>query len=392
MSALRFANSTPLQSAGMPLETQVDCAPRFFKHPRRYLSDRNLLMTPRFDSVFQRGVVGIFGLIGLFPAWGAPTFLGVDRLTNGDIVLRLSAPSGEYCKLETSTDLANWEGFATLRSTGTITHTDSRAPYLGQRFYRASQLSGTNIVTGDHIPTSAGDVVIHPIDHASFVMQWNGKMIYNDPVGATSLYAGLPLADLILVSHGHSDHFSNSTLAAVRGPTVAIVAPPTVRTSMTTALQMVTTGLANDASTTQIGINIEAVPAYNDIYHPRGTGTSGNGYILTIGNKRIYMSGDTGETAEMRALTNIDVAFLAMNVPFTMSITQATSVVRAFQPRVVYPYHYRNQAGTYLDFTALRQMVGTDQGIEIRRRIWYAPNNARPLGTSQKGRAHAHVH
>jgi L-ascorbate metabolism protein UlaG (beta-lactamase superfamily) len=276
-----------------------------------------------------------------------------------------------------------------LRSTGTITHTDSRAPYLGQRFYRASQLTGTNIVTGDHVPTSAGDIVIHPITHASFVMQWNGMMIYNDPDGAASLYAGLPLANLILVSHGHGDHFDQTTLAAVRGPTVAIVAPPTVRTSMNAALQAVTTPLANGESATLIGITIEAVPAYNN-NHPRGTGMSGNGYVLTIGGKRIYIAGDTGDVAEMRALTNIDVAFLPMNAP-TMTITQAASAVRAFQPRVVYPYHY-GSGGIYSDLTSFRQMVGTDQGVEVRRRIWYPPSNARGKSALPKRRAHAHLH
>ena len=373
----------------MLLQTQVDWARFFFNHRAAVALQLHSFMPQRFPDVRSRAAALIGAVAALLPAGAAPTFLSVDRQPNGDIVLRLAAPSGEYCKIETSTDLASWEGLATLRSAGTLTHTDSRAPYLAQRFYRASQLTGTNIVTGDHIPTSAGDIVIHPITHASFVMQWNGMMIYNDPDGAASLYSGLPLANLILVSHGHGDHFDQTTLAAVRGPTVTIVAPPTVRTSMNAALQAVTTPLANGESTTQIGITIEAVPAYNN-NHPRGTGISGNGYVLTIGGKRIYIAGDTGDVAEMRALTNIDVAFLPMNAP-TMTITQAASAVRAFQPRVVYPYHY-GSGGIYSDLTSFRQMVGTDHGVEVRRRIWYPPSNARGKGPAPKRRAHAHVH
>jgi L-ascorbate metabolism protein UlaG (beta-lactamase superfamily) len=116
-----------------------------------------------------------------------------------------------------------------------------------------------------------------------------------------------------------------------------------------------------------MGMTIEAVPAYND-NHPRG---NGNGYVVTIGGKRIYISGDTGNTPEMRALPNIDVAFLCVNLPFTMSVTDAAGALRAFRPRVVYPYHYRNSGGTFSDLEALRQMIGTDLGIELRARRWY---------------------
>jgi L-ascorbate metabolism protein UlaG (beta-lactamase superfamily) len=136
---------------------------------------------------------------------------------------------------------------------------------------------------------------------------------------------------------------------------------------MTTTLKGLTTIMTNGASTSAMGVTIDAIPAYN-ANHPLGTG---NGYILTIGDKRIYMSGDTGNIAEMRALTNIDVAFVCMNVPFTMSVDQAVIAVRAFQPKVIYPYHFRNQDGTFANLDTFKQMVGHDLGIEVRARTWY---------------------
>ena len=115
------------------------------------------------------------------------------------------------------------------------------------------------------------------------------------------------------------------------------------------------------------GISIEGVPAYNS-NHPLGTC---NAYVLTIGGKRIFISGDTGDTPEMRALPNIDAAFLCMNIPFTMNITTAASVVRAFRPAIVFPYHCRNQDNSDADLNSFKQQVGTDLGIEVRNRTWY---------------------
>jgi L-ascorbate metabolism protein UlaG (beta-lactamase superfamily) len=186
-------------------------------------------------------------------------------------------------------------------------------------------------------------------------------------VGGATPYQSLAKADLILVSHDHSDHRDNTTLDAVRGTNVRIIAPQAVFDLMTLTLRTLTTVLANGGSTSVMGLTVDAIPAYNS-YHPQGRG---NGYVVTIGGKRIYMSGDTGDIAEMRALQNIDVAFVCMNVPFTMSITQASSAVRAFRPRVIYPYHFRNQDNSFADLNAFRQQVGRDQGIEVRVRTWY---------------------
>jgi L-ascorbate metabolism protein UlaG (beta-lactamase superfamily) len=316
----------------------------------------------------------VMSVVFVSPAGNSPGPL-LTRLANGEVLIQQATTPGSYQRIEAAPDVQSWTPLVTLLSTGALSHTDSAAPYFNQRFYRVQTLANAPALTGDHLATAAGEVIIHPVNHASFVMSWNGKTIYNDPVGSATLYATFPRADLILVSHNHSDHFSNTTLAAALATGGRIIAPQAVYDGMTTALRSATTimltGQVNPANNTApqnvIGLNVAALPAYNT-NHPLG---SGNGYILTIGGKRIYMSGDTGDIAEMRALTNIDVAFICMNVPFTMSITQAASAIRTFRPRVVFPYHYRNQDGTYADLTSLKQMVGTDLGVEVRLRAWY---------------------
>jgi L-ascorbate metabolism protein UlaG (beta-lactamase superfamily) len=252
-----------------------------------------------------------------------------------------------------------------------LQHTDSAAPYLPARFYRAAQLSGTNIVSGDHLNTTNGDAIIHPLFHASFVMQWNGKVIYNDPDDDPqylSTYQGLPKADLVLVSHDHGDHMSSSQIDALRGPNALIIAPPFVYNNNLSAAQRLSAiALTNGTSTNVFGMTIEAIPAYNS-NHPPGRG---NGYVLTFGGKRLYIAGDTGNTPEMRALTNIDVAFICMNQSFTMNASAATNAVRAFRPRIVYPYHYRENGGAMTNPPLFKQWLGTELGIEVRLRKWY---------------------
>jgi L-ascorbate metabolism protein UlaG (beta-lactamase superfamily) len=348
-------------------------------------------MNRRFKSFLVAGVCVLSGTGILLLAARAASNLEIQRQPNGDVVLQVNAPAGQFSRIDASSNLQQWEPLATFRSTGVITHTDSAAPYFGQRFYRAADLSGTGILTGDHLVTADGEIVFHVINHASFVMGWNGKMIYNDPVGGAPPFQGFAKADLILVSHDHSDHYDNATLDAVRGPNVRIIAPQAVYNRMTATLKALTIVLANGASTPVMGVTIDAVPAYNltNSNHPLGVG---NGYILTIGGKRIYMSGDSEDIPEMRALTNIDVAFVCMNVPFTMSVTKAVSAVRAFRPRVIYPYHYRNQDSTFADLNGFKQQVGTDLGIEVRLRPWYGTAGAASLGAANSTRSARSFH
>jgi L-ascorbate metabolism protein UlaG (beta-lactamase superfamily) len=231
----------------------------------------------------------------------------------------------------------------------------------------APRAAGNNL-DGDKIATSNGDLVIHPINHATFVMGWNGKTIYVDPVGGAKRFDGLPGPDLILVTDIHGDHYDNGTLEAVATDKTTLVAPAAVAEKLPEKLRKQTTVLANGQAKTVAGVSIEAMPMYNLTadrlkFHTKGRG---NGYVVTLGSKRVYLSGDTEDIPEMRALKNIDVAFVCMNLPYTMTVEQAASAVREFKPKIVYPYHYRGS-----DTAKFKQLVGNDSGVEVRLRDWY---------------------
>lgn len=324
----------------------------------------------------KRVVIAVFGiasalLAGAFPSVAQSQFTGIQLLTNREVLLELTAPVGLIYRLEAATNIADWFSLLTLTSTGVNRHADSAAPYLDSRFYRALELSGTNHITGDHLTTTNGDVVIHPMFHATFMMRWNDVVIYNDPDDDPTYlatYQGLPKGQLILVSHSHQDHFSATQIEAVRTPNPVIIAPAAVyNSSSMSALRPFTTVLAYGQSTNVFGIRIEAIAATNSNHAPG----LGNGYVLTMGGRRLYMSGDTGNIAPIRALQDIDVAFLCMNVPFTMTVNDATNCVRAFRPRVVYPYHFRDQSGATTNAAFFKRQLGADPGIEVRLRKWY---------------------
>ncbi len=232
-------------------------------------------------------------------------------------------------------------------------------------------------LSGDQIATDNGVLVIHPIHHATFVMQWNGKTIYVDPVGGAKPFADLPKPDLALVTHIHGDHFDAATLEGVvpAGGQTVLVVPKTVAEKIPETLRgkTVVRILANGEKTETAGIAVEAVPAYNitagkEKFHPKGRD---NGYVLTMGGKRVYIAGDTEDTAEMRALKDIDIAFLPMNLPYTMSVPKAADAIREFKPKIVYPYHYRSADKTKADLEELKKLVGKQSGVEIRNRDWY---------------------
>jgi L-ascorbate metabolism protein UlaG (beta-lactamase superfamily) len=213
-------------------------------------------------------------------------------------------------------------------------------------------------------PTSAGAVKITPLYHASTLIQAGGKAIYLDPAKPAK-FAGHLKADLILITDIHSDHMDPASIAEVSKAGTEILAPPAVVETVTTAKS-----IANGESRTWQGWTIDAVPAYNltrgpapgKLFHDKGRG---NGYVLTYGGVRFYFSGDTEGIPEMRALKNIDVAFVCMNLPYTMPPDEAAEAVKAFHPKMVIPYHYRGS-----DLSVFQKgLEGT--GIEVRLLEWY---------------------
>ncbi|WP_282603768.1 MBL fold metallo-hydrolase [Paracoccus sp. PARArs4] len=217
--------------------------------------------------------------------------------------------------------------------------------------------------------TGAGDVVIHAVDHASMVWETPSGVIFVDPVGGAEAYADMPAPDLILITHEHGDHYDQPTLDAL--PEVPMITNPAVADMLPQAMRERVTVMANGDTGTALDLPIEAIPAYNITedrlkFHPQGRD---NGYILTIGDKRFLIAGDTEDTPELRALTDIEVAFLPMNLPYTMTVEQAAEAVTAFAPRVVYPYHHR---GSDLDAFAKAVEAG-GSGAEVVITNWY-PN------------------
>jgi L-ascorbate metabolism protein UlaG (beta-lactamase superfamily) len=223
---------------------------------------------------------------------------------------------------------------------------------------------------GDKIPTNDGDLTIHPINHATLALEWKGLAIYVDPVGGAARFAKLPPAGIVLLTDIHGDHLNADTLKAILQTGTKVVAPPAVVEQLPADLKTRAIKLTVGQKTNLAGVNIEAMPAYNVTsermkFHPKDRGV---GYVLTFGGKRIYLSGDTEDIPEMRALKDIAVAFVCMNLPYTMTVEQAADAVRAFKPQIVYPYHYRGS-----DLEQFKKLVGQEAGVEVRIRDWYAP-------------------
>ena len=211
---------------------------------------------------------------------------------------------------------------------------------------------------------SAADVEVVPVIHASLILKWNGLAIHVDPWSQGD-YSGKPKADLILVTDVHADHLDLTQIEQVSKSTTTIVAPLAVQEKITDAEV-----LSNGETLELLGIGIEAVPMYNlergpqpgRVFHRKGRG---NGYVLTFGDQRVYISGDTECIPEMKELEDIDIAFVCMNLPYTMTAGEAAACVNAFKPAVVYPYHHR---GT--DLEGFKRGV-TAHEVEVIVLDWY---------------------
>ncbi len=226
--------------------------------------------------------------------------------------------------------------------------------------------------TPDVLQTNAGPLTIQPIQHASLILTVNGMIIYADPNGVDN-YQGLEPPDIILITDIHGDHFDVKTIDAVKKPGTMLVVPQVVADKLPAADKEHMTQMKNGDNITLSGISISAIPMYNLPESPTAMHTKGrgNGYVLGIGGKRIYLSGDTQGIPEMRALKDIDVAFVCMNLPYTMDIKEAADAVLEFKPKIVYPYHYRGQGGLS-DINGFKNLVEAgNKNIEVRLRNWY---------------------
>jgi L-ascorbate metabolism protein UlaG (beta-lactamase superfamily) len=192
----------------------------------------------------------------------------------------------------------------------------------------------------DVIQTSAGEMGISFLGHGSLMFTLEEKVIHIDPFSRVADYANLPKADLILITHEHQDHLDASALEEIRTDNTTIVLTELCDQQIDGGIVM----RNGDMSVIQ-GLTIEAIPAYNlihtresgDPFHPCG---HGNGYVLTIGNTRIYIAGDSENTPEMMSLSNIDIAFLPMNLPYTMTPEMVADAAHAIKPSILYPYHF----------------------------------------------------
>lgn len=223
----------------------------------------------------------------------------------------------------------------------------------------------------DTFQTNRGTFVVHPIVHGTVVFEWNETTIYVDPYGGAERFAEFENPDLILITHAHGDHLNPETLNGLDTNEATFIVPQSVADEMDQQYQDQLMIMANDDLLTlnEFNLTILAMPMYNlpeeTARHAKGWG---NGYLLTLADQNIYISGDTEGTPEMRSLQDIDVAFVCMNLPYTMDVKQAADAVLDFEPKIVYPYHHRGQ-----DIEEFKALVNVEErDIQVRLKDWYS--------------------
>ena len=228
-------------------------------------------------------------------------------------------------------------------------------------------------IAADTIPATGGNIELTPMTHAHVQIEFGGKVIHIDPTGQSALASAKP-ADIILVTDVHGDHMDPAAIDKLKKATTIYVAPMALAGKFPGKTEI----LKNGETRTVDGVSIEAVAAYNlqrgpaagQLFHDKGRG---NAYVLTLGGKRLFFSGDTECVPEIKALTRIDVAFLTMNLPYTMPPQEAADCAKAFKPAVVYAYHYRGMGGPTPEQNQqafVAAMKGT-AGVEVRTPNFY---------------------
>lgn len=214
---------------------------------------------------------------------------------------------------------------------------------------------------------SAGDMRFIPIQHATFLIKTKTATLYVDPVGNIQTFKNFPPPDIILLTDIHGDHLAPELIQSLKQDGTTVIGPPSVIEKLGYGKT-----IRNGDNRTFKGITLEAIPMYNMTaeranFHPKGRG---NGYVLTMNNKRVYISGDTEDIPEMRSLKNIDYAFVCMNLPYTMTVDQAASAVLEMAPKVVIPYHYRGKGG-FSDLEKFKSLVSKNHDIRVELLAWY---------------------
>jgi len=224
-------------------------------------------------------------------------------------------------------------------------------------------LSGQQKFEQDIIKTSKGNLVITFIGHGTLMFKFGGNIIHIDPVSQEADYSGMPKADLILITHEHGDHLDLDVINLLKTENTKIIL-----TEICTQRGAQGLVLNNGEKKKIMGLGIEAVPAYNlihkrkngTVFHPKG---NGNGYVITFGNKKVYVAGDTENIPEMKKLKDIDVAFLPMNLPYTMTPEMVADAAKLFKPEILYPYHFGQT-----DTQKLIELLKGEKNIDVRVR------------------------
>lgn len=216
----------------------------------------------------------------------------------------------------------------------------------------------------DYFETTQGELAIQFVKHGSIFFEFDGKVIHVDPVARMGNYESYPKADLILITHHHGDHLDMNAIEMIKKENTKIVLTQKCHEMSENLSDIIVMQNGDILNISQL--EIEAVPAYNiehkrengDPYHVKG---EGNGYLITFGNKKVYVAGDTENIPEMKNLKNIDIAFLPMNLPYTMTPEMVAEAAKMFMPKVLYPYHYGKT-----DTSILADLLKAEKDIEVR--------------------------